>query len=290
MENLFLEIAPRIRHLDVQEIWAYADWPGRTDLPEATRKDLGIDLIAKLGSGAIVAIQCKFQKRKSRVSKQSIDSFITASGKRKAFDLRWLVSTAALSENALESIQNQDPPVRIISVWNFAKFDLKRNFQEHRTPYKRQELAIKRVVDHLPQQKRGKLVMACGTGKTFVSLRIAEKLVPDGGRVLVCAPSIALVSQIRREWLTHAERLVHGHVVCSDTGAGRESAARRRNNALRIAELECPVTTDPKRLAKILQEDRKSGFTVVFSTYQSLDQIRNAQGQPDVPAFDLCHR
>ena len=79
---------------------------------------------------------------------------------------------------------------------------------------------------------RGRLVMACGTGKTFAALRIAETTVADGGRILFAAPTIALVSQARREWLRHTTRPLDSLVVCSDPSPGG------RREDIRRSELE----------------------------------------------------
>ncbi|MCY4541131.1 MAG: DEAD/DEAH box helicase family protein, partial [Rhodobacteraceae bacterium] len=81
-------------------------------------------------------------------------------------------------------------------------------------PWPLQTEAINDVVEGLGNHDRGRLVMACGTGKTFTSLRIAERIVEDGEHILFAAPSIALVSQARREWLRHTCRKLRSIVVC----------------------------------------------------------------------------
>ncbi len=124
--------------------------------------------------------------------------------------------------------------------------------------------------------------MACGTGKTFTALRIAERIVPEGGRILFLAPSIALVSQARREWLRHTVREVRSVVVCSDRSAG----GRGEREDIGLSELECPVTTDPAAIAsELLEEDAST--KAVFCTYQSLVQVTRAQFEHGAPAFDL---
>ena len=124
--------------------------------------------------------------------------------------------------------------------------------------------------------------MACGTGKTFTSLRIAERLVNDGESILFAAPSIALVSQARREWLRHTRRKLKCVVVCSDPTAG----GRNENEDIGISELECPVTTDPSEIAD--QFKRGNNTKTVFCTYQSLDKVIAAQALHGMPEFTLA--
>ena len=122
--------------------------------------------------------------------------------------------------------------------------------------------------------------MACGTGKTFTALRIAERIVEAGGRILFAAPTIALVSQARREWLRHSTRPVDSLVVCSDQSAGG------RGEDIRRSELECPVSTDPARIADFLG---RTGHTrVVFSTYHSLGRVTEAQARHSAPTFEFA--
>ena len=126
--------------------------------------------------------------------------------------------------------------------------------------------------------------MACGTGKTFTSLRIAEQIVGDGQRILFAAPTIALVSQARREWLRQTTRRLECIVVCSDPTAG----GRNENEDIRVSELECPVTTDPAEIAQSLGGNGDAGTRVVFCTYHSLGRVTEAQALHGAPAFDLA--
>ncbi len=89
--------------------------------------------------------------------------------------------------------------------------------------------------------------MACGTGKTFTSLRLAEQLVPEGGRILFLAPSISLVSQTLREWTAQAHDPIHAFVVCSDSKVGHDE------EDLRTHDLAYPATTDSRKLANAAQ-------------------------------------
>ena len=77
--------------------------------------------------------------------------------------------------------------------------------QKKKTPRPHQDDAIALSDAGFQTSDRGKLIMACGTGKTFTSLRLAEKMTPKSGRILFLAPSISLVSQTLREWTAQSE-------------------------------------------------------------------------------------
>ena len=143
-----------------------------------------------------------------------------------------------------------------------------------------QQAAFDDVIAGFQENDRGKLAMACGTGKTFTALRIAEQVAGAGGRVLYLVPSIALFAQAMREWAGQRE-LPHRYLgVCSDTRAGA------RDEDASLQELEIPVTTAADKIAAALRRTRKGAMTVVFSTYQSLPVVEQAQRQR-APAFDL---
>ena len=91
---------------------------------------------------------------------------------------------------------------------------------------------------------RGQMIMACGTGKTLTSLRIAEEMVGKGGLVLYAVPSISLMRQTIRYW---AEQKVvpHSYVgVCSDP-----KVSHGEKTDVPLNEMEIPVTTDPERIS-----------------------------------------
>src|SRR5699024_996784 len=121
-------------------------------------------------------------------------------------------------------------------------------------------------------------------GKTFTSLRLTETLAADNGqraRVLFLVPSISLLSQSLREWAAQTNLTIRTMAVCSD--------AKVSKAAEDIAEYDVgiPVTTDGKIIAAQLNEyGQADGLTVVFSTYQSLPAVYEAQ-QAGAPGFDV---
>ena len=282
-EQLFMRVALQEPEFEIDGIWRWPDWPEREALTGLDGRDIGIDLVARRTSGEWVAIQCKCYDERHVLGKGGIDKFLGGS-QQPVFRLRWIVATCRWGPNAERAIRNAHPEVRQIDFRQHLDVqveeqDAKRPVQE---PWPLQADAIEDAVTGLANHDRGRLVMACGTGKTFTSLRIAERIVEDGQRILFAAPTIALVSQARREWLRQTTRRLECIVVCSDPTAG----GRNENEDIRISEIECPVTTEPAEIARSLEGD--GATRVVFCTYHSLGRVTEAQALHGAPAFDLA--
>ena len=273
-------------------VWLWQEWPGR-----GGERDTGIDIVAEERGGGLCAIQCKFYGQSEYIRREDIDPFLVASG-RMPFTARLFVSTTERwSQNAEKAVSNQRIPVQRIGVaelegspFDWFRFDpdhpdqLPRHTSKHPRPH--QIAAVADVVSGFDSSDRGKLIMACGTGKTFTALAIAERVVPAGGTVLFCVPSISLLSQTLRAWTADASRPLHCLAVCSDTQVTRDS------EDIHVYDLALPATTDPPMLADLMKvakaqsKDQESALVVIFSTYQSLDRVAEAQ-RLGVPAFDL---
>ena len=128
---------------------------------------------------------------------------------------------------------------------------------------------------------RGKLIMACGTGKTFAALNIAERVAGLGGRVLFAAPSLSLLAQSMREWGVDAKIPLRAFAVCSDAKVGRDDA-----DSTRTYDMPIPATTDAEALVNTASADAPERMTVVFTTYQSMRVIADAH-KLGLPDFDL---
>ncbi|MFZ1288000.1 MAG: DEAD/DEAH box helicase family protein, partial [Candidatus Phosphoribacter sp.] len=276
------------------EVHLWQQWPGR-----GGKHDTGIDLVAvdRL-TGGNVAIQCKFFDPKSTIGKPDIDSFLSASGKE-GFTQRVIVSTTdKWNPHAEDAIQGQQVPVRRLGLadleaspidWDaftWAHPELLRTTDKKRLrPH--QTAAIEDVCAGLATSERGKLVMACGTGKTFTSLRLAERLVGAGGSVLFLVPSISLLSQTLREWATEADVPLSPVAVCSDRKATARSKAT--NEDISAVDLALPSTTNVALLRARLDHAlaNTQTMTVVFATYQSIDVVAQAQHAGGHAAYDL---
>ncbi|UZD16249.1 DEAD/DEAH box helicase family protein [Gallibacterium anatis] len=279
-----------------QEVLTFADWVEKYQ-PEGTRKtDTGIDLVAIDFEGKFTAIQCKNYSPDHRIQKSDIDSFFTASGK-KIFSHRVIVTTTDhWSENAAASLNDQQPPVTVIdrsalenSLIDWSSFQpsqevkirAKKTLREH------QISALNAVKAGLQTANRGKLIMACGTGKTFTSLKIAEEIAGKGKNVLFLVPSLALLSQSLTEWTQEAAIPLHSFAVCSDSDVGKQHKNNDDLVQTQIHELQYPATTNADSLLKAVTiRHNDEAMTVVFSTYHSIDVIHQAQ-QKGLPPFDL---
>jgi len=278
-----------------QKVWRYADWAIEQGLDA---RYTGIDLVAQMqGTGEYHAIQCKFYAEDYRVQKADIDSFFTASGK-KTFSHRIIIATTNnWSEHADDALQNQHPPVSKIDLNDLENSQIDwAKYQPDQTPiFKKknlirdhQKLALAAVESGLESADRGKLIMACGTGKTFTSLKIAEKLAGAGKRVLFLVPSLSLLSQTLTEWTQQSDTPLHSFAVCSDSDVGNK---RKKDDDIVQTfahELRYPATTEPSRLALEMAK-RHDGhhMSVVFSTYHSIGVINKAQKEFGLGDFDL---
>ena len=224
--KVYLLNEPKYKEL-FSDVWLYAEYATKYNL---TKIDTGIDLVAKTSSNELYAIQSKFYDSDYKVQKSDIDSFFTASGK-KEFSKRIIVSTSShWSENAEDALYGQNPPVVKISyedlensVIQWKKFvsDKKIVLKPKKKLREHQAVAITRVKSGLAKEDRGKLIMACGTGKTFTSLKLTEEIVGKGKTVLFLVPSLALLSQTLTEWTQESEIPLKSFAVCSDSEIGK---------------------------------------------------------------------
>lgn len=277
------------------EVWTYAAW---ADLQQLDKRDTGIDLVAQTrGTNEFHAIQCKFYAEDYRIQKKDIDSFFTASGK-KPFTHRLIVSTTLhWSEHAEDALRDQQPPVSKIDLndlensqidWALYQPTIEPTLKPKKQLREHQSKALDFVRRGLEQAERGKLIMACGTGKTFTSLKIAEDLVGKGGRVLFLVPSLALLSQTLTEWTQESTTPLNSFAVCSDSDVGKKRKADDDRVQTFTHELRYPATTEASRLSEELSKRHDAGhMSVVFSTYHSIDVISKAQKEFGLAAFDL---
>ena len=272
------------------EVYPYKDWAALQTGYDAN--DIGIDLVAKERHGGYCAIQCKCYAENTRISKPHLDSFISASASE-LFTSRLIVDTGGeWGPNALRTVDPIKDKLRIIRYSDLQNtpFDWpdlslqdpeQLTYQQRRFHLKdHQKEAFDDVTNGFKASDRGKLIMACGTGKTFTALRIAEEIAGIAGRVLYLVPSISLLSQAMREW-SEQRGIDHSYIgICSDTRAGQTSEDSS------ILELKIPVTTDPASISHTLQNPDTNKMTVVFCTYQSLPLVEQAQDD-GAPPFDI---
>jgi predicted helicase len=279
---------------EYEAVWTWSEWAkanGRDG------KDVGIDLVAKLrNEDGFAAIQAKFYAADTRIQKANIDSFISASGKE-PFRRRVVLDTTEREwgSNAEEMIRDQAIPVVRIGLtdlresrinWTIfeARGEIVLSAKKTLMPHQRDALAD--VSKGLAAADRGKMIMACGTGKTFTSLKIAEAIAGKGKRVLFMVPSLALMSQTVREWTNDTETPIRAFAVCSDAHVGKRRKSTDDIAEIEIHDLAFPATTDPVKVAEKAGADDPERMTVIFSTYQSIVTLTRAQ-EAGLPDFDL---
>ncbi len=274
------------------DLWS--DWARRQ---KQDRSDVGVDLVGTRHDGELIAIQCKFFDRNRTIRKEDIDSFVSASGKE-MFAERLIVETTDVpwSPKAESMLQGQTIPIRRIGLrdlqesavdWSAFAAAGEMVRPEPKTLRPDQTEAVDAVLEGLSTAGRGKLIMACGTGKTLTALRIAEEMVGTGGHVLVLVPSLALMAQTVREWCVDAVQPLVAFAVCSDTKVGKRRRSRDDVAELEVTDLAFPATTRADLLARAVSHSDAGSMHVVFATYHSISTVASAQAQHDLAEFDL---
>ena len=286
------------RYNELEKVWLWEEFPGRKDFGGT---DTGIDLVAKTEMGDYWAIQCKCYAEDAAIDKPAVDSFLATSSRTfinevtfqtTRFSNRvWISTTNHWGSNAEEAIRNQEPPVTRVGMadlesspvdWQKLMDGLTGNsaLVEGKKPRKHQLDAISKAYTHyiVDGNDRGKLIMACGTGKTYTSLLIAEQLLGNKGLVLFMVPSIALLGQSLNAWSADAKSPIKAVCICSDSKASRKTGKDFDDMDDSIIDLAVPASTNPQSIASQLKKYRDhDGLVVVFSTYQSIDTVSAAQ-------------
>lgn len=280
------------------EVVLWSNWPYR-----GSHGDIGVDLVAKESSNdRYVAIQCKCYEDNHVLSDRDVKTFFgalnmewkTDNGEHDTFSGGIVVATCYhWSDTLLNVLHRQAIPCQKIGLADLESYenvdwdalqkgkiiDIPKN-----EPRERQKEAIKAVTESFNGgTERGKLIMACGTGKTFTALRLTEEYTHGKGCVLFLAPSIALVSQSLREWMCQTTCKLHPIAVCSDAQVGRIDEL----HDLAASDLPSPATTNPDAIAANYRRFKDTHLNVIFSTYQSLDKVCAAQAAGALPEFDL---
>lgn len=307
----YLQTDPKYAYL-FKNVWLWNEFPQKGDFGG---KDTGIDLVALTHEGDYWAIQCKCYQESATIDKKSVDSFLSTSSREFigenlqtiGFTQRlWISTTNKWGLNALEAIQNQKPPLTRLNLlelqeapvdWEKLEAGItgelartaKKELREHQTE------ALTKTNLHFQVENRGKLIMACGTGKTFTSLRIAENETNGNGLILFLVPSIALLGQTLREWSADAKEPIKPICICSDSRITKKTSKNEDAESMSVIDLAMPASTDINNIIRqfrYIRNNKNEGMTVVFSTYQSIEVIAEAQKRllsedPTYGIFDL---
>ena len=258
----FLENAPRYRG-QFDKVWLWKNWPDRWGI------DAGIDLVARTRAGELWAIQAKADHPDRAITKREIDSFLSESN-RPQFAYRLLLATTDnIGATARRTLHGQEKPVGLALRGDFLTAEVQWPVQIGGAgtrlppwPMKpHQTTAIEAVVHGFRDHDRGRLIMACGTGKTLTALWIAERL--QCSLTLVLVPSLSLVQQNLAEWGRNSAADFDTLIVCSDETVGRKNADEMIQSA---ADLAVKPTTDSEQIRHFLQQRRKRPAVVFART------------------------
>ena len=360
LEEAVAAAAPEIREWDLEACWRWKDWPDReVEFPGSSPADDGIDAVGvRRSDGGLVAIQCKARKLDDTgtgnpIGKDELDSFgLAAAGDE--WEERWLITNgnAPLSAPATRTVALSGKTIKPVSFAADLEAQAAASAVDDDCPHCAEDAApgalrskscmqaeaLSESVTALrahassttggsPQGRaRGKIVLPCGTGKTRISLRIVEEMCAVGDTAVVLCPSIALVAQLRREYLVHAAQPIRSLSVCSDQTAGHlaeggaerlpgmgggkgripKPAEERHLDALKddptldlshvsASEIKGRVTTDPDQIKDwIASPAGKDRLNVIFGTYQSSHRIGDAllaaEAGAKVLVADEAHR
>ena len=294
-ERWLVNVLPQMPQTEVAHAWRWQDSPAQLKRRAFGRSladlaDTGVDILAERHDGGLIAVQAKCLRPDRKLVLDDLKQF-WLKVKPERLAANWVVTTgewgrtvaahASGAGGALINAQSEWGDIPADSLGHAKPLELDDN----------QKAAWKACVEGFREDDRGKLVMACGTGKTLVSLRVAEKIAPLGGIVVYATPSIALTGQSRRSWLQNAKRPMRTMVVCSDEDEGAGGSAASFTGF--VSEIEAPVSTDPSAIATTVRELHRSlagvenGLVAIFATYQSLHRVWAAQEKHHLPDVDF---
>ena len=283
---------------ELKQVWLWNEFPYRQSI---SLHDTGIDLVGLTTDNNYWAIQCKCYRAQAKIDKESVNTFLATSsrsfkdeqGNLHFFSFRlWIDTTdGGFTTHAAESFSGQAIPATVLHLNELANMPI--DWEEldkgisgtkaitgHKKVLPHQQDALDEAMKYYKDHDRGKLIMACGTGKTFTSLRIAEQMTDCHGKVLFLVPSIALLGQTLREWSLDAQKPIRPMCICSDSDVSRSFSKDDDTNQTTVEELAWPASTSVEQIKHnffALQQDKRKGMLVVFSTYQSIERIAAAQ-------------
>ena len=303
------------RYSDLEKVWLWEEFPARKNFGG---KDLGIDLVARTEYGDYWAIQCKCYAEDAQIDKGAVDSFLANASRtftdpetfqtKEFSNLIWVQTTRKRwGANAEAAIQGLSKPFNRISLYDLeisvVDWDkLKKGLYGDKAklpgkqPRPHQLVAMSKAYEYFVTQgyDRGKLIMACGTGKTYTALKIMEQITPADGFVVFLVPSIALLAQTLNAWMSDKTEDMRAICVCSDAKVTREMHDADDVDAS-VVDLAVPASTDTQKILRQLKKyDKEQNRTIIFSTYQSIDVVKEAidlyKREVDLIICDEAHR
>lgn len=280
--------------LQVEEVWPFESIPTaiKKRLFINTTRDMGVDGVYKQKSGKYVTYQSKFRHHRERLTWGELSTFIGLSDSvdaRLIFTNSLLLPSEILGQKTnvfcqrgsdLDALNARD--FLNINAW----LSNSKTNTTKKKPLDHQKEAIAAITNELARSSRTTAVMACGTGKSIVSLWVAEKL--EASSILILLPSLALVRQLLKEWCYESSWEEFPYIcVCSDKTVANDIDGTNENTI----DFCFPVTTNTKELTEYF--NKPNSRKIVFSTYQSAKVVASAMGKDfkfDLGIFDEAHK
>jgi len=267
----------------VDKVWLWDDYPKRWGI----RPDGGTDIVIKHKNGETWAVQAKCYKPVYSITKGDLNSFVTHATHPEVARLLLLATTDhAGGPQSQQVIRQHQIMMYLRKDFDEAKINYPKSLSQLKKvkpikkpkPDPHQAEAIDAVIKGFAEHDRGKLLMACGTGKTYISLWIKEKLLAK--RTLVLVPSLSLLSQTLKEWTSVANKPFDVLCVCSDKTVGKRNSDEIMHS---VSDANFPVHSD----INVIKKNIRKNNIVIFCTYHSSGLIAEAQSDKAIPKFDL---
>ena len=123
--------------------------------------------------------------------------------------------------------------------------------------------------------------MACGSGKTLTALQIKEKI--NANKVLYLLPSLNLINQTLKEWVSYGQIYFKPLCVCSDSTTS-EIIEKKDKWLFSKEDIGIPVLNSPIQISEYLEGQHNY---VIFCTYQSTSLVLEAQQKGTLEEFDI---
>jgi superfamily II DNA or RNA helicase len=264
----------------------------RLNLPSDTK---GIDGVYEDVAGNLIPYQVKYRSDKETLSYTEVSSFlglteeslhdrvIFTNARELASDIANRKGLRSVRAAQFECLEEED--FSRINAWLFDNYIERKRF----LPLPHQKEALQKITTELQKTNRTTAVMACGTGKTFVALWVAEQIQPK--TVVVFIPSIALLSQFLQNWCKQSKWGARFYYLCVCSDASVDQSAQEDDHSFKRSDLEFNVTTEAKRVQSFLAIN-SFDVKVIFCTYQSAEVVAEGlNGKSiDLGIFDEAHK
>ena len=257
-------------------------------------EDKGWDGVYETLDGKFAIFQSKFRSNDENLRWQGENGLSSTIGMGQNADIIHLITNVTKVE---KTFSNRDKVIQtlgneLISLDSkfFKKIEqwLKKTIiidENIHTPEPYQEDALRKIKEELDSRDRATIIMACGSGKTDIGIWEYIRRKPKLALVLV--PSIALIKQIRGDWLSQIQNKVMTFQLCSS----KDSSKREDALIIRDKDLDFRISTDEVTLKQWL-EIKTSVPKIIFSTYQSSPVLNKLSQKFNIEfaVFDEAHR